>query len=131
VRVSGTIVYDFKDSKSIVIAVKAMKAEPFSAEDERAIRMATKLHFWLYDLVSRLEQKRAEPSPNDALFVRDGSASIRVVLKSDDPAVVKKLQEAGLQIDSAKGKTVTGRIAVDKLATLADAAEVVFVFPRT
>jgi hypothetical protein len=131
VRVSGTIVYDFKDPETSAVLVKAMKAEPFSAEDERAVRIAAKLHFWLYELVARLEQRKAEPSPNEELFVRDGWASIRVVLKSDDPTVVKKLQDAGLHIDSAKGKNVTGRIPVDKVATLADVVEVAFVFPRT
>jgi Ca-activated chloride channel family protein len=130
VRVSGTILYNFKDEKSTEIALRKMKAEPLSPEDLRAMRIAAKLHFWLYDLVMRLDQKRSDASPNEALFVRDGWASVRVVLMSDAPSVMKNLQEAGLQIDSSKGKTLTGRIAVDKIGMLADLEEVSYVFPK-
>jgi protein TonB len=131
VRVSGTIVYNFNDEKSTEIALRKMKAEPLSPEDLRAMRIAAKLHFWLYDLVMRLDQKRSDASPNEGLYVRDGWAAIRVVLKTEDSSVLKKLQETGFQIDGSKGKTLTGRIAVDKVGMLADMEEVSYVFPKT
>ena len=92
--------------------------------------MAQKMHFWVYELAMRIENKTAEPTANEARFVLDGKAEIRIDLAAVSPAVIQKLTTAGFEILSEKGKTVTGRIPIKKLASLAAITEVKLISPK-
>jgi len=129
-RFSGTIIYDFRDAGNVEVYVKKMKAEPLSDEDKRAAAVNIKLHNWLYDVVARLRKNVSEPTANETRFVRDGKADIRIDLASISPDVLAKLKTAGFEPISEKGNIVTGRIAIEKLAALAEIEEVKLILPK-
>lgn len=90
------------------------------------------LHAWIYALVTRLGAGKNEPTLNEAKFVRNGKAEIRVVLTGKSPVAAEKLKALGFEIESTKdGIDLTGRIAVEKLAALAEVEAVKLVLPRT
>ncbi len=130
VRVTGTIAYNFKDAIQVDVFLRKMKAEPLTAEDKRAAAVAGKLQFWLYDLVVRLQKGVAEPTPNEARFVHDGKADIQVELTANSKDVLPKLKAAGFEVVTEKGKSVFGRIAIEKLAALANIEEVKVILPK-
>ena len=88
-----------------------------------------KLHAWLYAVVERLE-KKAEGGPNEARFVRDGKAQIKLTLAGKpSEAVLEKLRSAGFEFESEKGNVLTGRVSIEKLAGLAELDEVKLIMP--
>ena len=130
VRVTGTITYDFKEGGVIDIFLKKMKAEPLNDEDRRAAAMAAKMHFWIYDLAMRLERGSGEPSANEASFVRDGIASVRVELGTRSASAVASLRAAGLEITGEAGRNaVVGRVPLARLASLAAIEAVTLITP--
>lgn len=132
VRVTGTITYEFKEGGVIDIFLKKMKAEPLNDEDRRAGAMAAKMHFWIYDLVMRLERGSGEPSANEASFVRDGTASVRVELGTRSASAVASLRAAGLEVTGETGRNaVVGRVPLAKLASLAAIDAVTLIMPAS
>ncbi len=130
VRVTGTITYEFKEGGVIDIFLKKMKAEPLNDEDRRAAAMAAKMHFWIYDLAMRLERGSGEPSANEASFVRDGIASVRVELGTRSASAVASLRAAGLEITGEAGRNaVVGRVPLARLASLAAIEAVTLITP--
>ena len=130
VRVSGEIVYDFNAADRVTVTLRKMKAQPPTEADKQAAAMAQKMHFWVYELAMRIENKTAEPTANEARFVLDGKAEIRIDLAAVSPAVIQKLTTAGFEILSEKGNTVSGRIPIKKLASLAAITEVKLISPK-
>ena len=106
-------------------------ALPATPEAIREARLKEKLHSWLYAIVARLAKVDAKPTQNEAMFVHDGKADIQIELSARSPEVIEKLKAAGFEVVSEKGKTiVTGRIALDKLASLAEIPEVQLILPK-
>jgi len=104
---------------------------PPTPEMLRKARLKEKLHSWLYAIVARLAKGDAKPTANEAMFVHDGKADIQIELTARSAAVIEKLRAAGFELVAEKGKTsVTGRIALDKLAALADIEEVKLILPK-
>ena len=130
VRVAGTIAYNFTDTDKVEVFLRKMKAVPFSDEDKRNAVVAEKTQFWIYQLITRLQRGTAALSPNESKFVRDGKADIQIELTSKSKDAVEKLKAAGFEIVSEKAATVTGRIAIDKLASLAEIEEVKLIMPK-
>lgn len=128
VRVSGEIVYDFKAADSVTVTLRKMKAQPPTEADQLAAAMAQKMHFWVYDLAMRLENK-TEATANESKFVRDGKADIRIELSSVTDETLKKLNQAGLEPAAQNSRTVSGRISITKLAALAAIKEVILISP--
>lgn len=129
-RIAGTIVYDFKSADSVQVSLRKMKVEPLSAEDKRTLLLGEKMHSWVYAVVERLQKNDSTATPNEPKFVRDGKAEIQVVLTAKTPESVAKLKALGLEIAAEKGTTLTGRIAIEKLAALAELDEVKLVIPK-
>jgi hypothetical protein len=101
-------------------------------EQIRETRLKEKLHSWLYPVVDRLARGDSKPTANEALFVRNGRAEIQIELTTKSLEVLEKLKAAGFELVSEKGKTgVVGRIAVEKLASLTEIAEVKLILPKT
>lgn len=97
----------------------------------REQKLKEKLHSWVYALVQRLEKGEAKAGENEARFVRDGYASLRVTLASKSADSIKKLKELGFEIENEKGgTTVSGRIPIAKLAALAEMGEVTLILPK-
>ncbi len=130
VRLSGQIVYMIDKKGRSQIYLAKMKAEPPTPEDKRLRAVEDKLHFWLFDLMTRLQDPTAKPGENEAKFVHDGQADVQVRLSKSSPAVLSKLKAAGFVMDSEKGLTIYGRVAVGKLADLARIDEVSLILPR-
>jgi len=130
VRVSGEIVYNFKAADSVSVVLRKMKAVPPTDADKRASAMSQKMHFWVYALAMRVENKSAEPTPNESRFVRDGKADVQIELSLTSASILKMLKDAGLEILSDKTRTVSGRIAVENLAALAAIKEVMLISPK-
>jgi len=116
-------------SASSSAAPPPKKADILSPAEKR---LRAKLHNWLYAIAARLAQGDAKPAANETLFVHDGRADIQIELTARSADVIEKLKAAGFELVSEKGKTtVIGRIALDKLAALAEIEEVKLVLPKT
>jgi Ca-activated chloride channel family protein len=102
--------------------------KPLTAEELRTQKLKDKLHAWLYSVIVRLE-KRTPAGANEALFVREGKAEIKVTLSVNSPGVVEELRKAGIEIVTEKGNVLTGRIAIEKLVGLAEIDEIKLVIP--
>ena len=110
------------------VATASTIVDTSSPESVRDLSRKERLHTWLYTLIYRLESKAA-PTENEAKFVRDGKASIQIQFRSDTSSVIEKLKGAGFEITSQKGGKLTGRIPIERLAGLADIAEVKYILP--
>lgn len=130
VRVAGKIVYDFKSEKQVEVFIRDMNAVPPTEAERRSYAAADKLHFWLYAIVDRIAKGDTRSTANESLFVRDGKAQIRIELTSLSANIKERLKSAGVEIDSEKGRMVTGRIATDKLAALAQMPEIKLISPK-
>ena len=103
---------------------------PLTPEELRDQKLKSKLHGWVYYLVTRLDKKDSSPGPNEAAFVHEGKAAIRIELSDTSPETLEKLKALGFDLASHKDKTVTGQIAIEKLAALADLDAVRLVLPK-
>jgi hypothetical protein len=104
---------------------------PNTPEQLRETQLKGKLHSWLYTILDRLAKGDAKPTPNEVMFVRDGKADVQIELSARSPAIIEKLKAAGFEIVAEKGKTIiAGRIALGKLAALADIEEVKLILPK-
>ena len=130
VRVAGLIVYNFVNAGKIEVSVRKMVAEPLNAEEKKALLVAQKLHFWLYDLYVRVRDGKTDAGANDAKFVRDGLASIEIALVPD--STLDALRKSGFDGEFVKGSRIkaVGRIAPDKLGALAELNEVRLIIPK-
>ena len=74
----------------------------------------------------------AAPSADEAKFVRDGKAELRIWLTEKSPAVLRQLRELGFELilDAPSAGLVVGRIPIEKLPALADVQAVRYVAPE-
>lgn len=107
-------------------ATLKVEAKPKTADEIHDDLIKSKLHTWLYALV----KKDDKSVPNKDSFVRDGKASIIIELNKLSDNVREKLRAAGLEISNEKGNRLWGRIAVDKLISLAEIDEVQLILPN-
>jgi Ca-activated chloride channel homolog len=68
-----------------------------------------KLHVWVYDLVERLQNNFSTPTANEANFVKDGKASIRIQFLAITPEINKILYQLGFESESIDFETVDGK----------------------
>lgn len=156
VSLRGVINYNFTDSANTASVQISNRIEvaPYSGmipnvelppETLRDNRLKSKLHSWLYALVTRLDKKDLSPGPNEAAFVHDGKAAIRIELSEASPEILEKLTALGFEFQDGgittggdatvseraiANKVLTGQIAIDKLAALADLDAVKLVLPK-
>ena len=142
VKVTGVVVYNFTDPENlgnIDVSVGEIRLPTdeeksqtqISPEVSKQQMLAEKLHVWLYALVERLQKSVTAPTPNETKFVKDGKAEIRILLSTKTPEVMEKLKALDFEVVSEKDKnSIVGRIAVVKIASLAEIAEVRYVLPK-
>lgn len=140
-KVSGVITYNFSggdpSNPTIVVGQAQPEAEapeiaapPPTPEQIRKDRMKGVFHMWIFALVERIEAG-GKASEHEAVFVRDGKASVKITLVGTPSAeLTKRLTDLGFVIGKQEGTSVTGSIAIEKLASLADIEEVALVFPH-
>src|SRR4029079_9692266 len=61
IRVNGTVEYRFIDADHSKLRLQKMKVETPKEEAK-----AAKFHFWLYDLIERLQKRETSPTPNES-----------------------------------------------------------------
>lgn len=132
VEIVGEIVYKFAaQPDKTEISIGKMSVAPLAPENRRRISAATKLHFWIFALVERLQKANGAPAANEAKFVKNGKADVQIELTRKTPETIAKLKATGFEIiDDKNAKTVTGRIAIEKLADLTTISEVRYVLPK-
>jgi hypothetical protein len=102
---------------------------PKTAAELRDDMLKSKMHSWVYALMSRLKNNVATPAKNESQFVREGKASVELDLSSISDSVRAKLKAAGFEILKENKTKLSGRISIDKLASLADVDEVKLILP--
>ena len=107
-------------------------AKPLTAKEQKEAEILAKLHPTVAALVERIKAKKTQPGPDEAKFVRDGKAEIQIWLTDKSPQVIDELKKLGFEVvlDPQSAKMVIGRIAVDKLAALADMKAVRYISPQ-
>jgi len=92
-----------------------------------------KLHPSLAALTERLKTPGFRPTAEEAKYVRNGKAEIRIWLTDTSPATMKQLKDLGFEIvlQPTTAKLVIGRLPIDKLAALAELKVVRYVAPQT
>jgi Ca-activated chloride channel family protein len=80
-------------------------------------------------IVERLKNKETKPTADEAKFVRDGKAEVQVWLVEKTPEALAELKKLGFEVllEPSTAKLVIGRVALDKLAALAELKQVRYV----
>lgn len=128
---AGVPVEEIRSLSHTIKPSKPKKAGPLTPAQIREARLKEKLFWWIFDLVSRLKKGDRTATANEAKFVRDGKAEIQIELTVRSADVIQKLKAAWFEVVSEKGRTIIlGRIAIEKLAALAEIAEVKLILPK-
>ncbi len=142
VKVTGVVVYNFTDPENlgnIDVSVGEIRLPTdegksqtqISPEVSKQQMLAEKLHVWLYALVERLQKGGTAMTSNEAKFVKDGKANIQIRFSAKTLETMEKLKALGFEVVSEKDKDcIFGRIAVEKIASLTEIAEVQYVLPK-
>lgn len=102
------------------------------AEEKRA-DLQSRLHPSLLAVVDRLKDPKLAASADESKFIRDGKADVQIWLTEKSEATLAKLKALGFEVvlDPKSAKLVIGRLSIEKLAALAEIAEVRYVAPQT
>lgn len=100
--------------------------------DQRQSDLQPKLQRSLLAVVQKLQRKEALSSADEAGFIRDGKAEVKVWLTDKSPESLAKLKELGFEVvlDAKSSKLIIGRISVDKIETLARLTFVKYISPQ-
>lgn len=92
-----------------------------------------KLHSSLAALIERLKTPGFRPTAEEAKYVRNGKAEIRIWLTDTSPATIKQLKDLGFEtvLQPTAAKLVIGRLPIEKLAALVELKAVRYVAPQT
>lgn len=103
-----------------------------TAPDQPAAQNATKLHRSLAAIVKRLKDRVPTPGPEEAAFVAEGKAEIRVWLSDTSDATLASLEQLGFEplLKPKTGTLVIGRLPIEKLAALAELKAVRYIAPQ-
>jgi hypothetical protein len=84
-------------------------------------------------VIERLKNNKTEVSVEEAKFVRDGKAEIRIILADKSAETLAELKRLGfvLILDPHSSKFVIGRLPIEKLAALAGLSSVKYVAPAS
>ena len=134
VKITGNIIYNFKESgkkEDITISLNNF-AVKLSPEEQKLRELQAKVAPAIFSLLERLKEPKPQPSADETRYVSNGKAEIRVYLNDKTPAAIEELKAGGFEVvlDPATAKFVIGRIALGKLAALAELKSVQFIAPQ-
>jgi TonB family protein len=113
VKTTGIIAYNFSNGVATVSAGNQTVAEnpqiPLTEAEMKLQAMKDKLHVWVYDLVERLQKNISKPTANEANFVKNGKASIRIQFSAITPEINKLLYQLGFESETIGFETVNGK----------------------
>jgi Ca-activated chloride channel family protein len=124
-KITGVIVYGF------VAKDKTVTAAP-ELQNVRVEIKPNKYHSSVKTLVERLKNNPTKPSADEAQFIKDGKAEIIVRVKELKPETIAELKKLGFEVltEVTSANAVVGRIAVEKIAALAEIDAVTFISPQ-
>lgn len=123
-KITGVIVYNF------AAKTKTVNAAP-ELQNVRVELKPNKYHSVIKALIERL--KTNQPATADeSKFVKDGTAEIIVRVKELNAATIAELKNRGFEsiTEMTSAKAFVGRIAIEKIAALAEIEAVTFISPQ-
>ncbi len=130
VKISGEIIFEFVDAKTIKLAVDKMRAMPLDDNQKLKISASEKLHIWVFDLFERSLDNNSKTTANDGKFVKGKTAYLQIQLTEKTSDVVSKIKQSGFDISSEKnGKTLIGKIKTEKIKDLIEIKQVKYILP--
>ena len=123
-KITGVMVYDFAAKNKTVSAATEL-------QNVRVEIKPNKYHSAVRALVGRLKNNTAATA-DEAKFVKDGKAEIIVRVKELKPETIAELKKLGFEVltEMTSANAVVGRIAVEKIAALAEIDAVTFISPQ-
>jgi Ca-activated chloride channel homolog len=106
---------------------------PVSAEDKQKAEQRMKLHPLVLKLVESSKKQPTTPFTEDeSRFIKDGKADLQIWLIDKSDENIAKLKELGFEVvlDPKSSKLVIGRVAIDKVQTLAELSFVRYIAPQ-
>ncbi len=124
-KVYGVIVYNFiaKD-KTVTVAPELQKV--------RVVVKPNKYQSAVKLLVERLKNNQPNPSADEAKFVANGKAELIVRVADLKPETIAELKKLSFEVvtEMPSANAVVGRIAVEKIAALAELESVIYISPQ-
>ena len=110
----------------------AEPAELLVALSPEQQQLEQKLHRSVLAVVVKLQRKEALSSADEAGFIHNGKAEVQIWLTDKSVATLAELKKLGFDVilDNKSSKLIIGRIAIDKLETLARLKFVKYVAPQ-
>lgn len=104
-----------------------------SPEEQRRRELLSKMNPSIAAVIDRLKNKNAQPTGDEARFVRNGKAEIQVWLTDKSPETIAQLKQLGFEVvlDPKTAKMIIGRLPLEKLAALAELKSVRYIAPMT
>jgi Ca-activated chloride channel homolog len=111
------------------VRVDGMRA--LSPEEQKRRDFTAKFHPAVLAVIDRLKDHKPAGA-SEAKFIRNGTAEIQIWLTEKSDETMAKLKELGFEVvlDPKTAKLVIGRIAIEKLAALAELKFVRYVGPQ-
>lgn len=105
------------------------RAKPLTPEEQKRRDLLAKLNPSVAAIIDRLKNKTAQPSPDEARFVRNGKAEIQVWLADKSAETLAQLKQLGFEIvlEPKTTKMIIGRLPIEKLAALAELKSVRYI----
>lgn len=124
-KITGVVVYNFTAKDKTVTAAPEL-------QNVRVEIKPNKYHSAVKALVERLKNNTTAVAADEAKFIKDGKAEIIVRVKELKPEIVVELKKLGFEVltEMASANAVVGRIAVEKIAALAEIEAVTFISPQ-
>ena len=135
VKVAGVVTYNFDltgAAPKVASTLGGAATAQADSEEEWRQRLHTKMHPLVASVVVRLRDKKVTPGAEEATFIREGKAELRIRLSEKTPAVLARLKQLGFELvlDPQTSRLVVGRLPVEKLAALLDVEAVLYVSPQ-
>jgi len=103
-----------------------------AAEEQRLERLRQKLHHSVLVVFERVRKKEALASADEAGFVHNGKAEVKLWVTEKSAENLAKLKELGFEVllDAKSPRLIIGRLSIEKLEALAELTFVSYVSPQ-
>ena len=124
IKITGVIVYNFAAKNKTVAVAPAL-------QNVRVEMKANKYHSSVRALVERLKNN-GQATADEAKFVANGKAEIIVRVKELNPETIAEMKKLGFEVltEMNSANALVGKIAVEKIAALAEIEAVTFISPQ-